>query len=456
MMKLRYSGLGTIVLIIIIMLISGCAEKECKIADDCLSKTCYDVRCKDNKCVYSSVSDCCGNDKCEPGETYENCVDDCPNCNDNNECTTNEYDYHEQKCVNEFISPCCGNGICDKDSETYSSCAVDCLNCDDNNECTKDSYDYHKQECVNAPILGVICCGNGICESGEIYENCANDCPNCDDENKCTKDSYDYHKQECVNEVIIPCCGNKICDKDAETFSNCVTDCPNCNDDNELTTDSFNYAIQKCENPVTYYFIDDFEGDIKIWDFSGEGNWSTEVEDGNTVLRLGHKQANLKEDWTNYAFKFRFKRIDGSMHVNFRHNHIKEGWNRYFTGVSEREVNNLNKQLGDDFQTLKDADFKLSEGWHTLEIRSYDNIINVYVDDELSIKYKDTENPFLSGRVGFEIHTGGAPITPVEETATSSGAMSRLSATRSPQRRASWRPGAPVHALALPLLTRIA
>ena len=411
-MKSRYFGLKIIALMIILVFINGCTEKECKTADDCLSKTCSDVNCKNNKCVYSSVSDCCGNEKCEPKETYNNCVDDCPDCNDKNDCTSDEYDYHEQKCVNELISPCCGNDVCDKDTESYSNCAADCPNCNDDNECTKDSYDYHKQKCVNAPILGVICCGNSVCETGETYKNCADDCPNCNDDNECTKDSYDYHKQECINEVITPCCGNNICDENVEIHSNCQKDCPDCDDDNKLTTDNFNYATQKCENPITYYFIDNFEGDIKSWEFSGEGNWSTEVKEGNTVLKLGHKQANLKKDWTDYAFKFRFKRIDGSMHVNFRHSYTKDGWNRYFVSVSERGVDNLNKQQGNDFQKLELADFKLSEGWHTLEIRSYDNIINVYVNNELSIKYKDTENSYLSGGVGFEIHTGGTPISP--------------------------------------------
>ena len=66
----------------------------------------------------------------------------------------------------------------------------------------------------------------------------------------------------------------------------------------------------------------------------------------------------------------------------------------------------------DGIQTLKDIDFRFDENWHTLEIKGYNNILNVYLDDELLVKHKDTENPFLSGMPGFEIHTGGAPITP--------------------------------------------
>lgn len=209
-------------LLVVLILFGGCVKKECEIDADCLTKTCFAVQCTNNKCVYSSITNCCGNDKCEPGETYSNCVTDCPNCDDASKCTT-------------------------------------------------DSYDYHIRKCVNKPILDVVCCGNGVCEIGETYSNCARDCPNCDDGNECTKDSYDYHKQKCINEIILPCCGNGICDEGAETYSTCSTDCPNCDDNNRLTADSFNYKIRKCERVVTHYLIDDFEGTLENWNFVGEG-----------------------------------------------------------------------------------------------------------------------------------------------------------------------------------------
>ena len=395
-----------------IILISGCVEKECETGADCLAKDCQKADCVNSKCSYSAVPDCCGNEICEVGETYPGCAADYPNCDDANECTVDDYDYHEQECISEPVTPCCGNDICDKDSEDYSSCPGDCPNCDDKNDCTVDEYDHYKQECVNTPVLDVICCGNGACEMGEDYESCARDCPNCADDNECTEDSYDYHELECVNEVIIPCCGNEICDEGVEDGSSCPADCPDCDDGNRLTTDTFNYATQACESVVTHYFIDDFEGDTKNWGFSGEGTWSTAVEEGNTVLKLGWVQANLKTEWENYALKYRFKRVAGSMHANFRHSEPKEGWNRYFVGVSQWGVGALHKQVGDDFQTLKDIGFEIDEGWHTIEIKCYDNIIVVYLDDELIRKYKDTSDPLLSGRVGIEIHTGGEDVQP--------------------------------------------
>jgi len=192
-------GFVVLVLLLSVILISGCAEKECKIDTDCLTKSCFTIQCADNKCVYSPVTNCCGNEICEVGETYPECAADCPNCDDKNDCTIDEYDYHEQKCI-------------------------------------------------NTPILDRICCGNRVCETGETYSNCAKDCPNCDDKNDCTTDEYDYHEKKCINEIIVPCCGNEICDEDAETYSNCPTECPNCDDNDELTEDSFNYETQECEN----------------------------------------------------------------------------------------------------------------------------------------------------------------------------------------------------------------
>jgi hypothetical protein len=350
----KYYSIFGIIIIIGIVLIGGCVEKECETATDCADRSCSDVDCRDNKCVYTLVSGCCGNEKCEPGETYEECVTDCPNCDDKNSCTLDEYDYHEQKCV-------------------------------------------------NTPVVDVVCCGNGICETGETYSNCARDCPNCGDDNNCTKDGYDYHTQRCMNEPIIPCCGNEVCDEDAETHSTCPKDCPSCDDNNKLTADSFNYKTQKCENTVTHYFMDDFEEGAGNWVFwDGEGKptttaWSTIVEDGDMVLKgTEHNWANLNKEWGDYGFKFRFKCIKGSMHMNFRANR----GGRYFFADGA-----LKKQSGSQFKELVSAKEWVGvdkTAWHTIEIRGYGNVLNVYVDDKLLIKYEDAEDPHLSGRAAFE------------------------------------------------------
>ena len=397
-------------------------------------ETCKQYQCVKGECQIVTLADCCGNGKCEVEEDWETCPQDCERCDDGNPCTEDIYSYETGKCSYiklagpqpgcsakvtcgsytcragvcqiEYIANCCGNKICEV-GETYAICPADCPSCDDKNECTIDEYDYHLQKCVNTPILDIICCGNGVCETGETYENCPRDCPNCDDGNECTKDSYDYHKQKCVNEIIIPCCGNGICDKDAEAYSSCSIDCPNCDDDNRLTADSFNYKAQKCENVVTHYFIDDFESGLQNWIFyDAEGKptttaWTTMVEDDNTVLRgIGHNWAKLSgKEWDNYIYKVKFKRIQGDIHFNYR----VKGPDRYFIGFYGSNSLVLNKQIGKNFfNDLVRRDVVLAPGWHTIEIRGYNNILNIYIDNNLLIKYKDANNPILSGGVAFE------------------------------------------------------
>ena len=325
----------------------------------------------------------------------------CPEfCDDVNPCTqdscSKETNY---KCSFAPIPNCCGNKICET-GETYETCSVDCPNCGDDNKCTKDSYDYHEQKCLNAPILTTVCCGNTVCETGETYQNCSRDCPNCDDNNKCTKDSYDYHQQKCLNGIIVPCCGNGICDKEVETYSICSTDCPKCDDNNKLTADSFDYTTQKCKYVVTHYFIGDFESGTQNWDFGGEGGaWVTTQEGANTVLKgVNHNWAMLRAmKWDNFIFKTKFKRVKGSMHFNYRLWENK----RYFIGVGDNVY--MARQTGDnEFSNLTDYPLSLDGKWHTFEVRGYNNILNIFIDDQLLIKYKDTEKPILSGGIGLE------------------------------------------------------
>ena len=99
-MKQKYYLILGVIAILSVVLISGCVQKECETDADCLAKSCFTAKCTDNKCVYSSISNCCGNELCEVGEIYPECVADCSNCDDKNNCSVDEYDYHEQKCVN--------------------------------------------------------------------------------------------------------------------------------------------------------------------------------------------------------------------------------------------------------------------------------------------------------------------------------------------------------------------
>lgn len=72
--------------------------------------------CETNTCGFSltgfestteTKGDCCGNTKCEVGETSSSCSTDCPSCDDNSECTSDSYDYDGQQCVHEqTFAPC--------------------------------------------------------------------------------------------------------------------------------------------------------------------------------------------------------------------------------------------------------------------------------------------------------------------------------------------------------------
>lgn len=104
--KLMLIGL----LIIGIVLISGCVqeegppaeeeeEKECEVKEDCADRTCFTKDCINYNCSYSQIISCCGNEICEIGESYENCTD-CPNCDDNNTFTEDSFNYTTQECEN--------------------------------------------------------------------------------------------------------------------------------------------------------------------------------------------------------------------------------------------------------------------------------------------------------------------------------------------------------------------
>jgi hypothetical protein len=390
-MRLKYFVYGVLVLLIFII---GCAEKECKTDSDCLTKDCFTVQCTDTKCVYSPISDCCGNEICEVGEIYPECVVDCPNCDDKNDCTIDEYDYHEQKCVNTIIPNviCCGNNACET-GETYENCAQDCPNCDDDNECTKDRYDYHEQECVNEIIIP--CCSNEICdEDVETYSSCSTDCPDCNDNDECTKDFYDYHEQKCINELIIPCCGNDICDEDAETFSSCATDCPNCDDNNRLTGDSFNYATQECEY-VTYYLFDDFDEGSASWGL--DARWSvtngmlTNINNDNAYMGFGDSS------WTDYTFKLKVKLEQGGIIVYVR----RIGKEAYGIDIGEDQLKLWKDVKPPRDLEVKERSFDLNQ-FYDVKIEAKGNNIKVYIDGNLEISYTDTDNPLLSGHVSLE------------------------------------------------------
>ncbi len=172
-MKTKNIALTLLVLLIIgIVFTSGCVqeegssyvEEECRVEEDCPDRICFAKDCIDSDCSYSQIEHCCGNEICEIGESYPECAE-CPDCDDEDKCTEDSFNYEQQKCMTEPIIPCCGNEECEPE-ETYKSCIItrygefsicpdDCPNCTDTPEG----------------------CFRMDCLDKETYLTCPQDCP---------------------------------------------------------------------------------------------------------------------------------------------------------------------------------------------------------------------------------------------------------------------------------------
>jgi len=131
----------------------------------------------------------CGNGVCEPGESCNDCSDDCISKTGGN--PSSRY--------------CCGDGVCEG-AENETNCAIDCGG---------GSY-----------------CGDGTCDPGEDQCNCPDDCgtppsteTSCTDgiDNDC--DTYtDCDDSDCDGDPACPYCGDGTCDP-GEDQCNCPDDC---------------------------------------------------------------------------------------------------------------------------------------------------------------------------------------------------------------------------------------
>jgi len=116
--------LGTITSLFLFTNLFKSCPSSCDDFNECTEDFCFEET--DFNCINKPIDNCCGNEKCETGENYENCADDCPNCDDSNSCTDDSYDYHLKACVNKKIIPCCGNDICES-VESTKTCPEDCV-----------------------------------------------------------------------------------------------------------------------------------------------------------------------------------------------------------------------------------------------------------------------------------------------------------------------------------------
>lgn len=155
-------------------------------------------------------------------------------------------------------------------------------------------------------------------------------------------------------------------------------------------------------NPVgKTLFSDNLDSGSTNW--SMDDGWRLDNIDGNSVLiGSGHKWARLNgNSWDNYALKAKFKVSKGTIHINYRHSDTSEGPQRYFIGIGNSAVY-LSKQRGNEFNDLARAPLELDNGWHEIEIRAYGDILNVLIDNNLVVLYKDSDSPISAGGIAFE------------------------------------------------------
>jgi photosystem II stability/assembly factor-like uncharacterized protein len=156
-------------------------------------------------------------------------------------------------------------------------------------------------------------------------------------------------------------------------------------------------------------FNDNFDdGNADGWKFELMGSaakWDVLNDNGNYFLHgEDHNWAQFfdNQPWGNYYFESKIRLIEGGLHLNVR---VTTN-SRYYIGFHQGGVN-LNKDYanGDRFNlATKDKNF-VAGIWHTVKIFCLNELIRIYVDDNLEIEFAD-ENPILGGSVAIETNPG--------------------------------------------------
>lgn len=164
-------------------------------------------------------------------------------------------------------------------------------------------------------------------------------------------------------------------------------------------------------------FADDFEKqELGDWR-SGIGivpYWEIKEIEGNSVLSgkgLGSENAFIDvggDDWTDYSFRIKVKRIAGTFSIGFRLS--QKG--RYYIGFDENKGSlylRKNKPWGKNFD-LAEKNVQIDQNkWYILNILVQGSNIKVLIDEDLKIDYTDVD-PLLYGCIsaislnGSEIH----------------------------------------------------
>jgi len=153
---------------------------------------------------------------------------------------------------------------------------------------------------------------------------------------------------------------------------------------------------------ISVVFADDFEDGIADgWEL--EPGWYVERQhDGFVLAGSGHGWAWPEVPmWSDYSIQARFKLTSGGFHFNLRL-HEDEPFYRYRLLI-ERDKLYLRKDLSQESFELFSCPLTLHLGqWHKVKAVLKGSEIQIYLDEELKVSYRDTETPILLGKFAFE------------------------------------------------------
>ncbi|MBI5253053.1 MAG: hypothetical protein HY930_01435 [Euryarchaeota archaeon] len=168
---------------------------------------------------------------------------------------------------------------------------------------------------------------------------------------------------------------------------------------------SFVKNAEAVEATKAEIFYDDFESGVDNWHL--QQGWSVISEDGNQVLQgTQHTFAAVYLDGVANKLELKLKLLQGSIHLNIRSKATPVGLNRYFIGLN-KDSSYINKQLGNNFQHLKNGEGISLNEWHNIKIEIINNRLNVFSDNNLVISVQD-ENFLQEGGISFETHENSA------------------------------------------------
>ncbi len=157
----------------------------------------------------------------------------------------------------------------------------------------------------------------------------------------------------------------------------------------------------------TTAFEDDFEsGETLKWIL--EEGWDL-GQDSSSVLK-GEGSANaavpLADMWRNYAVSFKFKLIQGQFDFIFRNREFPPlaTYDKYMLLVGGEGIR-LRKHKGhletDDIPlTTMSYGFEIGQ-WYELGVICKDAYIDVYVDGQPILSFRDSDNPLFVGQFAF-------------------------------------------------------